>query len=297
MDADKLLIADRSTLSVDAAWTVAPLDYELLTDFGPLPVVEYITEQPKLPTLPVSLVLNPGNLRLVDLAYAAWIEYNDHGRADKSVVIQGKSGSLNFSLNFGGVIMGGVVTLRIGAVVRSPNGQLSVIKNTFLSSIRGRNPSKEVIRNRLNSIELQVTAFRESSFRQFDADGQPLFGPPRGFGIMQIDTPPATSEQIWNWTANVDAGRALWELKARDAETYPSRVRAQGNPAARDFVAAELRLETYQRYNGGAYWKWDPIAQQWTKSPPNGYADASFELETEIQTGKTPPGWLTEPDA
>jgi hypothetical protein len=33
---------------------------------------------------------------------------------------------------------------------------------------------------------------------QFDNTDLPLFGPPRGFGVMQLDTPIPTGNQIWN---------------------------------------------------------------------------------------------------
>jgi hypothetical protein len=158
------------------------------------------------------------------------------------------------------------------------------------SSIRGVNPTKAEVKDRLSGINAQVTAYRESRFRQFDTSGLPLFGPPNGFGIMQLDTPAATARQVWDWKTNVDAGIALFSAKANDARTYPARVR-QKYPDASDFTSAQLRLETYQRYNGGAYWKWDDINKAWVKSPPNSYADESVSIETAVMSGNPPADW------
>jgi hypothetical protein len=44
--------------------------------------------------------------------------------------------------------------------------------------------------------------------------GMPIYGHPRGYGAMQLDYPVPTIQQIWNWQANVDQGKALIGLKA-----------------------------------------------------------------------------------
>jgi hypothetical protein len=280
-----------SSLAISDEWKIASIDHELLFNFEPLPVVAYITPELRLPPLPVQLDLDGSN-RLIEIIYNSWIEYKEYGRNEKSPIIQGKSRSLSFSIDYGNFVMGGIVWLKVVATVRYPNGHFGILQNTFYSNIRGKNPTKEIIRDRLNNIELQVTAYRESRFRQFDQEGKPLFGAPNGFGIMQIDNPPATITQIWNWQLNIDAGKALWAQKTKDAETYPSRVRTQ-YPSATDFTPDELKLETYQRYNGGAYWKWDDQAKKWVKSPPNNYAEESIRIESLILSGNIPNDWNT----
>jgi len=277
------------SFTISKEWNIASIDHKLLFDFEPLPVVAYITPELRLPPLPVELKLDGGN-RLIEIIYNSWIEYKEFGRNEKSPNIQGKSRSLSFSIDHGNVLMGGIVWLKVVATVRYPNGQFGILQNTFYSNIRGKNPTKELILGRLVNIELQVTAYRESRFRQFDQAGKPLFGAPNGFGIMQIDNPPATITQIWNWQSNIDAGRTLWAQKAKDAVTYPSRVRKQ-YPKATEFTPEELKLETYQRYNGGAYWKWEDRTKKWVNSPPNNYANESIRIENLILSGNLPNDW------
>lgn len=186
--------------------------------------------------------------------------------------------------------MGGIVYLQVVAVVMYPNGQFQVLQNTYAGTTKGKNPTKEIIRDQISNIEFQVTAYRKSQFRQFGSEGNPLFGPPNGFGIMQIDNPPATIQQIWSWQANIVAGNALFEQKSRDAKSYPSRVRNQ-YPEATDFTEKELKLETYQRYNGGAYWKWHDTSKKWQASPPNNYANESLAIEERILAEDFPSDW------
>ncbi|NOT27767.1 MAG: hypothetical protein HOP16_16900 [Acidobacteria bacterium] len=81
-------------------------------------------------------------------------------------------------------------------------------------------------------------------------------------------------------------------LQAEGARSkdLPARVRKQYRKA-KDFTPEQLRLETYQRYNGGAYWEWDNGKRQWVKSPPNDYADESVRIEELVTSGRPPADW------
>jgi hypothetical protein len=47
---------------------------------------------------------------------------------------------------------------------------------------------------------LQVIGFKVSTYRQFAEAGVPVFGPPAGFGVMQLDNlPTPTARQVWDW--------------------------------------------------------------------------------------------------
>lgn len=256
----------------------------------PNQVIARITAEPRLPPIPIQLQLSPGFSLNGELEYSSFIEYTEHNRNDRTQTITGRSSSLSFTINFGDVVQGGRFAISLRIPWKHTSGQTGVLQATGESSVRGINPSKADIRGRLGSIETQVTAYRESRFRQFDASELPLFGPPNGFGVMQLDTPPATARQVWDWKANVDAGKALFNTKANDARTYPARVRQQ-HPDATDFTAEQLKLETYQRYNGGAYWKWDDTNKVWVKTPPNTYADESYAIEKAVVAGNPPGDW------
>jgi hypothetical protein len=56
-----------------------------------------------------------------------------------------------------------------------------------------------------------------------NAKGEPLYGPPRGFGLKQLDNwgnsnnpKQATAQHLWNWKANIDGGvEVILEKKAK----------------------------------------------------------------------------------
>jgi hypothetical protein len=245
------------------------------------------------PPIPIQIQLDPNDPGYSldgEIKYSTFIEYKEHGRNDFIEIIEGRSASLSFTVNFGDVVQGGRLFINLIIPWKHTSGTTGDKNWTGEGSVRGINPIKAEIKARLSEIAVQVTAYRESRFRQFDSSGLPLFGPPNGFGIMQIDTPPATARQVWDWKANVDAGIALFATKAKDARTYPARVRKKF-PDATDFTPDQLKLETYQRYNGGAYWKWDDEEKVWVKSPPNSYADDSLAIETAVLNGNPPRDW------
>jgi hypothetical protein len=277
-------------LSVAGANASIVADETFFVFLVPDKVIARITAEPRLPAIPIVLQLNPGFSLNGEASYSSFIDYREHGRNDKSHTVQGRTNTLNFSINFGAIIQGGTFHLDLTVPWRHTSGATGVQQFQGVSSIRGVNPPKTDVRSRLSDIALQVTAYRESRFRQFAADELPLFGAPNGFGIMQLDTPPATARQVWDWKENVDAGAALFAQKKQDARTYPARVRRQF-PDAVDFDAEQLKLETYQRYNGGGYWQWNDIDKRWAAGTTNGYADESRRIEMLVNAGTPPADW------
>jgi hypothetical protein len=113
---------------------------------------------------------------------------------------------------------------------------------------------------------LRAICWRESRWRHFLPSGKPLFNlnsnGTKDWGLMQLNE--ATLEQQWNWKANLARSIALLEEKQRNAKAYLNR-----HP---DNVTLEMvENEMIQRYNGGAYYKWDASQQVWKEQPPNNY--------------------------
>ena len=190
-----------------------------------------------------------------------------------------------------GIVQGGRLTLKAAATVRNLETDETIEHEiASVSSIRGSNPSVRDVKERLGDLDLQVMAFQESRFAQFKFDGLPLFGVPNGYGIMQLDNPPATASQIWDWQTNIDAGIALFAVKGEDAVTYPGRVREKF-PDALDFTPEQLRLERIQRYNGGRYWNWNDEEKRWEKAKNSGYADHIDSIVARIKAGDFPSDW------
>lgn len=169
--------------------------------------------------------------------------------------------------------------------------------------IGGLNPSKDEVKNGL-SIEEQVIVYMESKpkWKQFyeDINRFPIWGTPRGYGLWQLDTPPASDEQVWNWRENTAAGQALFGIKKSLATAYPSVIRKKGgfNRFASDYTQQELLTDAFQLYNGHHYWiwvtnKWLPFTGFWEKNPnlTRDYGGAAIKIYNTVQSGGTPDGW------
>ena len=140
------------------------------------------------------------------LGQASWnatISYTDHSRNDQ-VSISGSSAVWTpLPIDFQGVVQGGTISLKVSAQVRNiQTGATNNLSWSGTSTIRGLNPTKADIKTRLGDVQSQVIAFKESTFAQFGGDNLPIFGPPNGFGVMQLDgSPVPTARQIWDWNA------------------------------------------------------------------------------------------------
>ena len=205
-----------------------------------------------------------------------------------------------WTVPFKQLFTGGKTVLIVNAI--TSDGKIYA-DTVYANSIIGDNPSPAEVRNGL-SLDEQVIVYMESKpkWKQFNittidtynVKGNPVYGPPHGFGLMQIDNPPASEEQLWNWKDNLNEGRSIFAQKKAGAAGYASRVKSgktwyQDNskrwhgsdpvpfswygevsptgkyilqvayPNARDLnQGEELLKEAFQRYNGGAYWRWIP---------------------------------------
>ncbi len=226
---------------------------------------------------------------------SAAITYKEHGRNDSTEVISGsfpsKDNFVECLFDFKGVIQGG--TLNVKGTIELVNDGSNV---PFVSQedmdieINGTNPTKQDIRTLLNELPLQVIAYKESRFRQFDHRGMPLFGPPNGFGIMMLD-PPGTASQIWNWRENVAEGISRYQEKIRQVDQHYKNVYA-AHPEAPKLTEDQLKLAIYQRYNSGYYWVWNDQARVWEKSGTNSaYGDDAVRIEELVSSGKPPNDW------
>ena len=99
----------------------------------------------------------------------------------------------------------------------------------------------------------------------------PIFGPPHGYGIGQIDSPAATDDQVWSFVANVDAGvRLLIEAKAAGA--YGQLSGHMPNPPD-DRFRAVFQRQVVRAYNGGTEFRWENNA--WVIRPSLQWAEAA----------------------
>jgi hypothetical protein len=258
----------------------APADATILT----------ITPAPAMPVINATVKvegLNPDPTPTTNFNWGIRVRYTDHGRNDETTVQQQNVQGGNWTPNFQTDIVGGKVKLVVLAIVE--NQKVNAIK--FESDgieINGSNPTKAAMKGRLGAVENQVIGYRESTFRQFLQNGQPVFGTPKGFGIMQLDTPAPTKTQIWNWQENIDQGLNIIGQKKAAARTFENKEISQKGATA--FTANQFQLEWWQRYNGGRHWKgW--INGQWVKQPNTGYSDAVNGIFQQVEAGTPPAGW------
>lgn len=258
----------------------------------PSRVAARITIDPSLPAFTVQWYWPHPGLDFINADYWATIVYDEHGRNDRTETIHTVQATLRPTYDFSNRMLGGRLEIdcrtnwrdqRTGAL-----GSTAGIPSQL--SIRGDNPSKAAVKAALPDVRSKVLAYMESRFRQFDASGLPLFGPPHGFGIMQLDNPPATARQIWDWRSNVAGGLALYQKKKREVNNHFKNI-YKANPDAPHLTEEQLSLSLYQYYNGGFYWAWDKRNKRWEKTGVTSYGDEGLRIERMVNAGNFPPGW------
>lgn len=108
-----------------------------------------------------------------------------------------------------------------------------------------------------------------------NGQGRPVFGPPNGYGIMQVD-PPQLYYDLWNWDLNVSEGISIWAMKlAESAKAHTDALRRWNatRPRQRQCPAGsvpplsttqgddgipQLWRDAIRRYNCGKEYRWVP---------------------------------------
>jgi parallel beta-helix repeat protein len=289
-------------------WTPTPFVGIKIT--GPSPGFTFYIEPEPEPMMPeiqanVRVVgVEPDPTATTEFTWEAVIRYiderpRDYDRNDVHQFKPEKVVGGSWKPDFKNVIAGGDLTIKVKAVVGGITYEDSVTVY-----IRGKNPSKGAVKSALGTLILQVICYKESypKWHQFDAQGLPIFGLPNGFGLMQLDTPPPTSQQIWSWLANVQSGRELWREKLAMSRNYVKRVQEANS----DQKVPNLSPEQHERqaaylYRGAGpegqyYYIWNRSTRQWEVNPnawapSKQYADDAMRIKDDVLTGNPPPGW------
>src|SRR5690606_38167996 len=179
-----------------------------------------ISAVPEMPSLSVEAVSK--NTESVKVKFRLKIEYRRDIRQDEDFFPEEGwyETTLNeeWNIDFGNKIRGGRATLY---------AQVGDGKDTVTFHIRGTNPTEQSIKDYISEQNDDNIWFltrlirQESTYRQFhngtnygsnwgDRQGCPLWGPPHGWGLMQLDVlnggQRPTAQELWNWKANVDRG-------------------------------------------------------------------------------------------
>lgn len=258
----------------------------------PANIIARVDATPRLPKMTAQWywVDHSPNLVIDRVNHIAQISYSERGRSDVSSSLNYFSASLLASYDFLGDVLGGTLTAKCIVHWRDPatgrTGLSSV--GTQLFGILGDNPSKATVRTALGSLDLQVIAYKESRLKQFDNAGLPLWGPPNGFGVMQLDNPRPTGRQLWDWKQNTSGAASLLATKKVEVGRHFDNIYTKYKKAPK-LTADQIRLSVYQYYNGGWYWDWDDTNSIWVTSGPTAYGDDAVRIERLVLAG-TPPG-------
>ena len=297
---------------------------------------QHITHEPLMPTVTCEAQLQNYNGGQVTYDWEYKVDYQLETRSGsypyKGTTTASGSGVTTWSVPFENIFRGGKVTLTVNATTAEGKTYAATVSP---NSVIGDNPSASEARSGVD-LKLQVLMYKETRFRQFDGRGYPFYGPGKkgGYGICQPDNPVANEQELWNWKDNRDRGSQILAGKAALAAGYAGRVRNgktwykdpsnkwRANdavpfrwygevsptgkyirqipyPNARDLQQGEeLLKETFQRYNGGHYWRWMPdiignstSSGNWKSQPTNNYGDDWWNTYQDVMNGHPPSDW------
>jgi hypothetical protein len=179
-----------------------------------------ISAEPAMPALSIKAVSSVQN-SATEASFRLKIEYRRDIRQDEDFfpATGWKKIRVNqtWNVDFGDNIRGGRATLYC---------DYGATKDTVVFYIRGTNPTEQAVKDYLTAQSYDVWFLtrmirQESNYRHFnagtnygtgwnDSQGCPNFGPPHGWGLMQLDLlnggQRPTAQQLWSWKANVDRG-------------------------------------------------------------------------------------------
>lgn len=206
-------------------------------------------------------------------------ESGKRGRKLKTFTETGSfaSNDKTWDANLNGKTLGGKLSVEVAA------GSVAFRRTVF---ILGKNPSKDDVVSFLssmpNTVGFDLVIDQETHFKNFiNADGEPVVAGDSGYGLTQMTTPAPTYEQVWNWKENVRAGVALFQQKQREAidsfKPHP-------------YTQEQLKTETYARWNGGSYYRWNVATKQFERrdvlcDPSQG--NIGWNMDDPVNAGKT----------
>ena len=260
--------------------------------------------EPRMPTIDCQakvIGITPDPTATTEFSWEVAVSYTDHGRTDLSRFGPKKSVGGAWRPDFRNVIAGGTVTITATAIIDGKEYEHSV--KCF---IRGKNPAKQTVKDTLGQLILQVICYKEAypKWQQFGSSGLPVFGPPNGFGLMQLD-PPSSSDQIWSWVSNVQEGRSRWREKIAMSKYHVRQVKiANADQKVPNLSPEQEEREAAYLYRGGSwvdgefqyYYAWNRNTKQWEVNPKanatsKAYADDAMSIKASVLAGSPPPGW------
>ena len=209
--------------------TPAPKVVLAFTPPGP----EYaISEMAEMPSINVAAALEnvtvkPGTT--LEFVWTARLDFHGHGcphamgRSTSHTAIHAKTSTGNWTIPFSQVRGG---TLTVSVHVQIDHHKLSATKTSL--SIVGTNPTPTSLLCATYPNETFKKLMRlESGLLQFRGHPGatskcPLFSSDNlgGVGLCQITRPRPSDDEVWDWKANVEAGKRFWTTKEDGAKEF-----------------------------------------------------------------------------
>jgi hypothetical protein len=178
--------------------------------------------------------------------------------------------------------------------------------------VLGRNPDPQDLRRTLGGFFALSAAYEASRLRQFGSDmpalGVVLLADPYlsdgAAGIGGVTR--ASTEQLWNWRANVDELRRRIRAAQAEAFDFEAATMAAAGRAGTPLSPEELGREIWTRVvspdPGAAYHSYDPAARIWrplrvsdASALARTRADRFSFLQAWVSAGQPPRDWATAP--
>jgi len=188
------------------------------------------------------------------------------------------------------VFTGGNVFVKVTAYSATDTTLILAVDTLSANQILGidnnkkpTNPDQTTILNSAPSKAMKAIMTVESGRIQFNKYGYPYFGPPNGFGLMQIDNyydnnikmhvGPSEME-MWNWKRNFNRGHDIFTSDSIQALKY---LKVYDN-----YSQDQVMLEAFHEYNFGGndnYWIWNKQKNIWEEQylGEKDYADKVME--------------------
>lgn len=267
------------------------------------PIVKYINSTPEMPSIGLHMKNGTGSYSWDGALSCSW-KNKDLGQQHKSFIFFEKTvGEEPWYIDFEDIIMGGDMKL-------SGYDANGTYQGSLYYKFLGQNPDKETIKDELGDLKYQIIAYRESlpKWHQFDANGYPTFGPPSGYGLMQLDPVPSYNE-LWDWKANVKEGKDHFDKDIAQSEGLPNYIKKyyNGKENVSELTDDQILRQAYYFYNAGrsykwksgnfrTYYIWDTKSDSWIVNSnavhaSMNYANESMRLYEDIPKGKKPPKW------
>ena len=227
-------------------------------------------------------------VRFTEIVATYTVTYKRFGRNDRSVIShtwRGDQCKVSERQRVSPDVRGG--DIQVTFAYKLTNGQSGTSAHQI--SVVGANPSSATVRADLRQPIYEAYTYHISKFRQFAADGHPATNSALGgFGVG--GKVKASSEDLWNWKANLSASKAQLDAAWAAAARHPGEMRAAGYSVP-NFDADQQARQALLFQRGRSYFQ-PSAGGGWIKAAGAGnFADKIMQIAADVAAGNPPADW------